>query len=509
VSGLPPSVPGAALAGRLRDLGRHTVVYGLGPVLGQVASFLLLPLYTHLLSPTDYGTLEIIVLAAAFLNVFLGLQIVTQLLRLYHGCERDEDRHRVVSTALLFTAALTAGAAALVSLFRAPLSVALFGTDAYGDLLRLALWSVVATNVFAAALAYLQARKMSRAFTALSVAQLVGTLSLNLLFVAWWRRGVEGILLSQLLVTGSLALGLSLWVLGRVGVGVSPAAVRTMLGFGLPMIGWSAAVFVVNAADRMVLSAVASLTDVGVYSLANRFAMALLVFVVTPFAYVWASERFALARQPDGRELIARTLTYVFVVLCFVALAVAVWMDELVRAMAAPEFWGAADLGPVLVLAYVLWGSFDALMTGILIDGRTGTVGLLTGLAAAAHVGLCWLLGRTFGAYGVAWAKVITLGALTVGVYLLAQRCYPIGYRVGRLARVLGVAVALFLLSQLLDGFPLLLGFALKTPLVLAFPLLLLASGFLDATERRWLAAHIRVALTVAHIAPAGRAEGR
>lgn len=505
------SAPAIALAGRLRELARHTIVYGLGPVLGQVASFLLLPLYTHLLSPTDYGTLEIVVLASSVLNVFLGLQIVTQLLRLYHACEHDEDRRGVVSTAILFTAGLTSTAVALMSLLRAPISRLLFGTEAYGDLLRLALWSVVATNVFAAALAYLQARKMSRAFTLLSMLQLVGTLTLNLVFVAWWRRGVEGILLSQLVVTGGLALGLGAWVLRRNGLGFSTATVRAMLVFGVPMIGWSAAVFVVNAADRLVLSGVASLTEVGVYSLANRFAMSLLVFVVTPFSYFWASERFAVARQPGGREVIARTLTYVFVVLCFVALAVAVWMDELVRLMASREFWGAAALGRVLVLAYVLWGGFDALMTGILIHGRTTAAGLLTGTAAALHVALCVALGRAFGAPGVAWAKVVTLGALTVGVYVVAQRCYPIAYRVGRLARVLGIAVALFLVSRLLDGFSPLLGAALKAPLLVAFPALLLAGGFLDATERRWLAAHVRPrpVPAVPAVARVGRVEGR
>ena len=145
---------------------------------------------------------------------------------------------------------------------------------------------MVSSNVLAAALAYLRARKMSRAFTIISVVQLVGTLSLNLFFVAWLARGVEGILLSQLLVTGSFALGLAAWVLRQTGMVLSLARMREMLAFGLPMIGWSLAVFAVNGADRVVLSGVGSFTEVGVYSLANRFAMTLLVFVITPFSSI-------------------------------------------------------------------------------------------------------------------------------------------------------------------------------------------------------------------------------
>jgi O-antigen/teichoic acid export membrane protein len=490
-----------SLAPRLRELMQHTAIYGLGPVLGQVAAFLLLPLYTNLLSPADYGTLEIILLVGTFLNVFFGLQTVTQLLRFYHACERERDRREVVSTAIIFTGVLTAAAILPADLLRDRISLALFGTDAHAPLLHLAFWSMVSSNVMATALGYLQARKMSRVFTIISVAQLVCALSLNLIFVAWLGRGVEGILLSQFLVTGSFALGLTAWVFAQTSVAVSLGRVREMLAFGLPLIGWSLAVFAVNAADRVVLSAVGSLTDVGVYSLANRFGMALLVFVVTPFSRFWAAERFAVAKQPGGKEVIARIFTYFFVVLCFAALAVSVWVNELVRLMAAEQFWAASRIGPVLVLAYVLWGAFDALMAGILIEGRTKAVGVLTGIAAAVHVGLCVGLASVLLAPGVAWAKVITLAILTVGVYAIAQRRYPIAYELERLVRVLGVAVALFLASTFLDGLPPLLGVAIKAPLILAFPVVLAAVGFLDPDERRWLRARARALVGRLHMA--------
>src|SRR5439155_26864661 len=306
-----------SLATRLRELMRHTAVYGLGPVLGQLAAFLLLPLYTNLLSPEDYGRLEIIVLVGNFLNVFFGFQSVTQLLRFYHACESERDRRKAVATAIIFTGILTVVAILPADALRHRLSLALFGSAAYAPLLRLAFWSMASSNVLAASLAYLRARKMSRAFTTISVAQLVGTLSLNLFFVAWLAYGVEGILLSQLLVTGSFALGLAAWVFRQTGIALSLARARDMLAFGLPMIGWSLAVFAVNVADRVVLSGVGSFSDVGVYSLANRFAMTLLVFVITPFSCFWAAERFAVAKQPDGRAVIARVFTYFFVVLCF------------------------------------------------------------------------------------------------------------------------------------------------------------------------------------------------
>jgi len=498
-----------SLAPRLREVMQHTAVYGLGPVLGQVASFLLLPLYTQLLSPADYGTLEVIVVVGTCLNVVFGFQAVTQLLRFYHTSESERDRQAAVSTAMIFTGVLTTAAILPADASRARISLALFGTDDHAPLLRLAFWSMVYSNVLTAALGYLRARKMSRAFTTVSVAHLVCTLSLNLLFVAGLRRGVEGILLSQFLVTGTFGLGLAAWVFRQTRVAVSLSRVREMLAFGFPLIGWSLAIFALNAADRLALSEVGSLTEVGVYSLANRFGMALLVFVVTPFSHFWAAERFAVAKQPGGRDVIARIFTYFFVVLCFSALAVSVWVGELVRLMAAEQFWAAARLGPVLVLAYVLWGTFDALMAGVLIEGGTKAVGALTGIMAATHVGLCVALGRVLLAGGVAWAKVITLAVLTVGVYVIAQRQYPIAYELGRLTKVLGVAVTLFLASTLFDGFPPLLGIAINIPVVLAFPVVLAAVGFLVPAEKQWITDRARAIGGRLRLIATTRQEGR
>ena len=139
----------------------------------------------------------------------------------------------------------------------------------------------------------------------------------------------------------------------------------------------------------------------------------MLNFVVTPFSCFWAAERFAVAKQPGGKEIIARIFTYFLLVLCFAALAVGVWIDDLVHLMAAERFWAAARIGPLLVLASVLWGTFDALMAGILIDGKTTQVGMLTGAAAALHLGLCAGLGHALLGVGVAWAKVITMATPT------------------------------------------------------------------------------------------------
>ena len=52
----------------IKSLGRQSLIYGVGHVLSRIITFLLLPLYTHLFTPEEYG---IISLAYAFMGMTL------------------------------------------------------------------------------------------------------------------------------------------------------------------------------------------------------------------------------------------------------------------------------------------------------------------------------------------------------------------------------------------------------------------------------------------------------
>ena len=56
----------------VRDLLKHSSVYMIGQILTRMASVLLLPFYTHVLTPADYGITAILDLLAALLSTFIA-----------------------------------------------------------------------------------------------------------------------------------------------------------------------------------------------------------------------------------------------------------------------------------------------------------------------------------------------------------------------------------------------------------------------------------------------------
>src|SRR5215210_7111925 len=87
---------------RLKELIRHSVIYGLGSIVARVLAVLLLPLYTRYLSPTDYGLIETLVALSAVLTALVAQAMKSAFFRFYFDSEERERQLLVVRTAFWY-----------------------------------------------------------------------------------------------------------------------------------------------------------------------------------------------------------------------------------------------------------------------------------------------------------------------------------------------------------------------------------------------------------------------
>ncbi len=92
--------------GELVKLFRHGAVYGFGQVVGKCVAFLLIPLYTHFLSQSDFGALEVLNVANTLLGMLLGLGVATAVMRFYCSDDDEHSKKLTVSTAVVFITAV-------------------------------------------------------------------------------------------------------------------------------------------------------------------------------------------------------------------------------------------------------------------------------------------------------------------------------------------------------------------------------------------------------------------
>ena len=88
-----------------------------------------------------------------------------------------------------------------------------------------------------------------------------------------------------------------------------------------------------------------------------------------------------------------------------------------------------------------------------------------------------------FGMMGAAFAVVITYGAVSLALWAIAQRIYPIPYRLGRVGALLALLTGLYLVGVFAAPEPILLRVPFKLACLAAFPALLLLGRFFTPEE--------------------------
>ena len=78
---------------------KTTAIYGIGFIFLRAISFLLLPLYTNLLSQHDVGWIFIIYTILAFLNVLYTHGMNASLFKFFHGANNKE----IITTSIFYS----------------------------------------------------------------------------------------------------------------------------------------------------------------------------------------------------------------------------------------------------------------------------------------------------------------------------------------------------------------------------------------------------------------------
>lgn len=471
----------------IRRMLKHALVYGGGIVVSKAVGFIMVPLYTRLLTPADYGLLELLTRGAEVAAIVLTLGFSTSVLRFYYDVKSEQDRNAVASSALVFSALVALAATVPLAAFAERLSLIFLGTPDHRVFVLLLVYANLFELTSVVPMALLRAREESALYTAVSIARLVLGLGLNIALVAVLRMGVLGVLVSGLVSGALTAIWLVALSVRRTGLAFSPAKIKPMLLYGLPLVPATLGMFILHSADRFFLSAYAGLDQVGLYALAYRFAMLLPVLVLQPWGLAFMPTVFSVSERPEATLVYSRALTFLTVIATWFALGMSILTKDALRILATPAYLDAARPLPLIVFSFVFLGMQGIFEIGIHL--RKVTVFRLVNVASAAAVALllCRVLIPPYGMMGAAWATFGSFACLAALSYLVSQRLYPVRYDWPRLAHAFVAAGALYALAALFAQGSGVGPVGVRVLLALSFPVLLAATGFLTNEEKKIL----------------------
>lgn len=331
--------------GRARRLLSNTLIFGLGSLGSRVVGFLLVPLYTFVLSPAEYGTLDIVLTSVDLLLPLLFLAIYESVLRFI--MDQKESREAVVSSALIATVlvSVTIIALALVAVLTIKAEPILIHASVVLGLQ--AVQSVLG--------AWVRAVGQVRVYALSGIIQSGVLASTNVYLLVVLNAGVRGYLLSMA-TSSVVAIGFFLWksrVLKHVRMGsFDGTTLLRMLRFSMPLVPNAIMWWVMLGSGRYFMLRHDGVSLVGQFGIASRIAFALTIVSVV-FGQAWQLSAYEEYGSQD-RDKFYSTAYRLYASLLIVSVAAFLPVLKIaMRFLIAPDFYGAWQFVPFILVGMV------------------------------------------------------------------------------------------------------------------------------------------------------------
>ncbi|HWZ74946.1 MAG TPA: oligosaccharide flippase family protein [Candidatus Sulfotelmatobacter sp.] len=476
---------GANLVGD-QPWGRHFLVYGFGVILMNLLPALMVPIYTHRVSPLEFGVLELLNRSQEILRVVLSLGLASALTTFYQ-MKKDEPHLQkgIYSTAVQFLLVVGLVVTLVLLAGAGKMSRTLFNTSSYKSAVVLILAATYFEMLFQMAVLNLQSGLRSSLYVTAHVSRLLLAIVLNLVLVYWFRLGLMGVLWATLIHTSVFSIGLLAYMFSRTGRAFHTRLMWEMLRFGLPLLPASAIGFFFNNGDRYFLNAFRSPAEVGFYGLGYKLGMMSMLLVIMPFGKIWSVTMVDISGRSDGPREMGRIATLLLMACTASMLGLSLFGPYLVRIMAPPAYSAASQVIPVVGIAYLFYAWTMVMDASFYVTKRTFYKPIILAISSVAMAALYWGLIPHYGMMGAAWATLGGFAIFSVVTLIFAQRVYYIDYEFGRIGALTAMGIGLYLAGNLISVASLVPGLLGRAAILLLFPTILWIGGFFTDSEKR------------------------
>lgn len=426
-------------------LGKDALLYGLTTLLVRGIQILLIPVYSRVLSTSEYGMIETVAIVGALVNLSVALEISQGMARYIADAATERDRQAYATTAVCFCSSTYGVFALLVAVFQEDLGRWLLGEQTTTHVLTLAACAIAVNGVFVIVQDLLRWQLRSGSYLIAGLAYTLGSAGVGIWLVTVQGLGVAGVFWGQL-AGATLGGAVSLWrasgLLARV---FDPNRLRTMLRYSLPLVLSGVAVFGNMFIDRIVVREVLGLDALGIYGVTARFASAVSILAVG-LQVALSPLVFRHWREPSTAPTLASIFRWYLVAMVPLVGAISLFSREIMTALTGPAFHAGSSILPLLTLG-AMFSTLYVFAPGLFLGERTGRVALLNVTGALVNLILSLTFTPWLNVSGAALAATIAPAVVFAGYVLLGRAWFKVSYERVKAAASLGVVIILVLIG--------------------------------------------------------------
>ena len=396
------------------ELLKNTGILTIANFSSKILVFLLVPLYTSILSTEDYGVTDLIFSTVQLLTPIMTLNIADAVLRF--TLENNNVKKDVLSISIKYT---------MLSLL--PMAVILFFTTYFwGDNLKGIHWGYIAVYYISYAInqclpTYTKGIDKVKETAISGIISTVATVGSCIVLLLILRTGITGFFISNILgqITPVIYLGIVVyknhgsWRRNEDDINLE----KRMLCYSIPLIMTNIGWWINNTSDRYIITYFYDVSLNGLLSVAYKIP-SILSIIAGVFIQAWQISAMKEYEKKGSKEFYEAVFIYLNVFVYFLCFVLIICVKPLAHIAFQKEFYNAWVFVPFLLLSMVFTanaGFFSPIITS---SYNTKDVALSTVYGAVVNVILNIVLVKTIGTQGVAVATAIS------GFVIMGYRYY-------------------------------------------------------------------------------------
>ena len=438
----------------IKSLAKDTAIYGLSSIVGRFLNYLLVPLYTHVISAASggYGIVTNLYAYTALILVILTFGMETTFFRFAN--KQEENPNTVFWTSLTMVEVLSLVFLSGIFIAITPISHTLGYTDHPEYILMMA--TVVALDAIQAIpFCLLRYQKKAVKFASLKLLFIVMNIGLNLLYLkVLGHTEVYYVFFLNLICTGLITFFFIPDLL-HMQVRVDLRLLRRMFSYSWPILLLGIAGILNQAADKMIFPLVypdkkEAISELAIYGACVKVAM-IMAMITQAFRYAYEPFVFAQSKEQGQTKTYALGMKYFVIFTLMAFLCVMAWLPAL-RYMVGADYWEGLRVVPIVMAAEIMMGIYFNLSFWYKLIDKTiyGAFFSIVGCVILLAVNLWGIPHMSYMA--CAWGGFAGYGSAMILSYIVGQKLNPIPYPLRSMACYLLLAGVLFILIELIPN---------------------------------------------------------
>ena len=337
------------------------LIYFLGSFGSKLLTFLLLPLYTTLLTREDYGRVDLIITCLFFVEAIFTLKLPDAI---YRFMISDKNKKSSLISSLLFF-----NKNCLIVFFIFFNIIFLFFRNGNYFVLLFYFGTGISLPFYKQ---LLRGLKEGKVYSLLGAMESLIFLVSNIVLLYHYKLGYQSILISRIISSTFsiffIFIKFNLW--NFVNEKREKKMMKEMMIYSVPLIPSAISWWIMKFSDRVSITHFIGLDSNGIYAISSKFP-ALLMLINSIFYMVWKDSSIEEYNSLDKNEYYSKVFKYYYKVLFSISMIFIVSSEKMIKFFARNSYSEAWKYSLFLYLGTVFWGFSGFYATGYLSSKKT------------------------------------------------------------------------------------------------------------------------------------------